>query len=131
VGQELPHVSLFGWTLPNLLARFGLLIALACLGASLWRACLWWSRSYVLTDRRVVTQSGVFRQTTTDAPLRKIQHVSVHRGVEQRVFGVGTLFFSTAGVGGEFAWHLISRPHQRLVIVRETIERYARGGGEP
>lgn len=130
-GNSLPHVTVLGWTLPSVLARFGLLLVLLCLGLTGWRLAEWWSRSYVLTDRRVVTQSGVFRQSTIDAPLRKIQHVSVHRGVEDRALGIGTLVFATAGIGGEFAWRLISRPHQRLVIVRETVDRFARSGGEP
>jgi membrane protein YdbS with pleckstrin-like domain len=130
-GNVLPHVSVLGWTLPGFLSRFGLFLVLLCLAATLWRFAEWWSRSYVLTDRRVVTQTGVLRQSTIDAPLRKIQHVSVHRGLEERALGVGTLVFATAGIGGEFQWYQISRPHQRLVIVRETIERYARGGSEP
>ena len=125
VTTRLPVV---GWTLGQTLSRIGLVILVMCLGVAAWRFVEWWNAIYVLTDRRLVVQTGVLRQTIVDAPLRRIQHVSLHRDVEQRALSLGTLLFSTAGPFGEFSWYMISHPEQRLRIVRETIERYARNG---
>jgi membrane protein YdbS with pleckstrin-like domain len=98
-----------------------------------WQGLEWLTRIYVLTDRRVMRVSGVLRQTTVDMPLRRVQHVILYRSIRERLFGLGTLGFASAGGGGggaiDFAWYMITRPAERLELVRRTIERYAGGGG--
>jgi hypothetical protein len=87
-------------------------------------------RAYVLTDRRVLRVSGVFRQVIIEAPLRHVQTVTLYRSIRERGTGVGTIVFSTAGVGGaagEFSWFMVDRPHDRIGVIRETIGKYGRG----
>jgi len=124
------RLPVLGWTWGQSLSRLGGAVVFACILVIAWRFFEWLAATYVLTDRRIIVRVGVLNQTTVDAPLRRIQHVALHRTVEQRALALGTLTFSTAGVGGEFAWAMISRPEERLRIVRETIERYARNGGD-
>ncbi|MGE3108141.1 MAG: PH domain-containing protein [Phycisphaerales bacterium] len=124
VATPLPFI---GWTLAQAVSRLGVMILFASATVVIWRFLEWWCKTYVLTDRRIVVQTGVLRQTTIDIPLRRIQHVALHRNIEQRVLGLGTLIFSTAGPSGEFAWLTISHPAERLQTVRQAIERYGRG----
>ena len=124
------RLPIIDWTFSLFLSRLGAAVVLVCLAISIGRLVEWWARIYVLPDRRIVIQSGALRQVTIDFPLRRIQHVSMVRNVENRVLSVGSLRFSTAGPTGEFAWHMISRPEHRLRIVRESIERYARNGSD-
>lgn len=126
--RVITRLPIVNWTLSHAISRLGVALLIVSAGVVIWRFLEWWNKTYVLTDRRIVVQTGVLRQTIIDAPLRRIQHVSLHRGVEERALSIGTLVFSTAGPAGEFAWLQIAHPEQRLRIVRETLERYARGG---
>ena len=91
----------------------------------LWQCVEWWGLVYVLTDRRVMRRSGVLRVTVFDAPLRNIQHTSVFQPLRERLFGLGSIGFATAGsdVFDAF-WVMIRQPFAVHKVVMETIERY-------
>lgn len=91
----------------------------------LYAAADWLTRMYLLTDRRVMRVSGIVRQVTFDAPLCNIQNVVLYRSTRERVFGLGTVAFTTAGATiGEFSWFMIGRPVETVRIVRDTLQRY-------
>jgi uncharacterized membrane protein YdbT with pleckstrin-like domain len=102
-------------------------VALLALG---WQVLEWWCRGYLLTDRRVVRVSGVLRQTVVEVPLARVQQVMMYRSVRERVCGLGTPGVSSAGSGGAsyLFWNMVSRPEERMRIVRETVARYAGNG---
>lgn len=99
--------------------------AVVAVGRVLWQCVEWWGLVYVLTDRRVMRRSGVFRVTVYDAPLRNIQHTSVFEPLRERLFGLGSIGFATAGsdVFDAF-WVMIRQPFAVHKVVMETIERY-------
>jgi hypothetical protein len=106
---------------------FGLGIGLACLRLG-WQGLEWWSRLYVLTDRRVIRRKGVLRVMLFEAPLRNIAHTGVFTRVRERVFGLGTIGFATAGSDGfEAFWAMIAQPYDVHRTVTQAIERYGRG----
>lgn len=90
-----------------------------------WQALEWVNRVYVLTDRRIITRSGVLRVNVYEAPLRRIQHTSVFVRIRERVFGLGTIGFATAGsdVFDTF-WVMVRQPFVVHRVVTETIRRY-------
>ena len=103
------------------LATTALLFALARL---FWSWLEWLARLYVLTDARIVRVTGVLRQLATDVPLDRVQTVVIHRLIRERLFGLGTLAFATAGTGGfEAAWLMVPRPERLAHRVRSTIRR--------
>ncbi len=91
----------------------------------LWQSLEWWSRLYVLTDRRVIRRVGVLRVAVFEAPLRTIQHTSVFLSLRERIFGLGTIGFATAGsdVFDAF-WVMIRQPFAVHRMVVEAIQRY-------
>lgn len=96
----------------------------------LWETAVWASRRYVLTDRRVVRTSGVLRRVTVDARLERVQHVVLYRSLGERLLGLGTIGFATAGTDAvEVAWVMIARPHEAWAQAKEAIDR--RTGGTP
>ena len=105
---------------------FGLGVAggLACLA---WQGLEWWSRVYVLTDRRVIRRKGVLRPTVFEAKLRDIQHTSVFQHLRERTFGLGSVGFASTGseVFDAF-WVMIRQPFAVHRTVVEAIERYGR-----
>lgn len=93
-----------------------------------WQGLDWWGRVYVLTDRRVIRRSGILRIALFETPLRNVQHTSVFVRVRERVFGLGTIGFATAGSDTYDAfWMMISRPFTVHKIILDAISRYGRG----
>ena len=90
-----------------------------------WQFLEWLSRVYVLTDRRVVTVAGVLRIGVFETPLQKIQHTNMVLSLRERLFGLGTITFATAGTAAiEAFWLMLANPlevHQKVV---QTINRY-------
>jgi uncharacterized membrane protein YdbT with pleckstrin-like domain len=99
----------------------------------LWQLAERASRTFVLTDRRVVMAAGVLRQAVVDAPLGNVRQVSLFRSIPERLLGLGTLGFATAGTGGQdLIWRHIDRPMERLRVAREALDGAgAAGGGAP
>lgn len=96
----------------------------------LWETAVWASRRYTLTDRRVVRVSGVLRRFTVEARLERVQHVVLYRSLGERLLGLGTIGFATAGTDAvEVAWVMIARPHEVWAQAKEAIDR--RTGGTP
>ena len=93
----------------------------------LWQVLDWMGRTYVLTDRRIIRRVGVLHVNVFETPLRNIQHTSVFRLVRERVFGLGTIGFATAGsdVFDAF-WVMVRNPFSVHKIVVDAIERYGR-----
>ncbi len=91
----------------------------------LWQCLEWWGLVYVLTDRRVVRRTGVLQVSIFEAPLRNIQHTSIFQPFRERVFGLGSIGFATAGsdVFDAF-WVMIRQPYAVHKTVLETIERH-------
>ncbi len=117
------RVSWTPWTEAQAYA-LGVAVAAARL---LWQVLEWWSRVYVLTDRRVLRRVGVIRVAVFEANLRNIQHTSVFMPLRERLFGLGTIGFATSGsdVFDAF-WEMIRLPFAVHKMVVETIDRYGK-----
>lgn len=84
--------------------------ALLCVSRLIWALLVWTSHVYMLTNRRLVTIKGVVNVHMFQAPLRRIQKTDVYRSLGQRIFGAGTIGFSTAAGGVESTWVMVNRP---------------------
>ncbi len=94
-----------------------------------WQTLEWWSRLYVLTDRRMIVRRGVVRPATFETPLREIDHVSVFAQMRERVCGLGSIgFASTRSDYFEAAWLMLRQPFAVHRIVSEAVQRYGRPG---
>ena len=90
-----------------------------------WQALDWWGRLFVLTDRRIIRRMGVLHVSAFEAPLKNIQHTSVFRLMRERLFGLGTIGFATAGsdVFDAF-WMMVRQPFAVHRVVVDAIHRY-------
>lgn len=90
-----------------------------------WQFLQWLSHIYVLTDRRMIRIKGVVRVHVFECQLTQIQHTNLLFSLRERVFGLGTIGFATAGTAASEAfWLMIARPldvHHQLV---QTLNRY-------
>jgi len=89
----------------------------------------WASRLYILTNRRVMRIRGVFNVNLFECSLLKIENTDVTLSWFERLFGLGTVSFATAGTGPyETSWVCVAHPLEVHEQVRAAIHR-ARGLG--
>lgn len=56
----------------------------------------WYTETYTVTSKRVITRSGVLSKTGHDLPLSRISDIQQSVSVTDRVFGCGTLILQTS-----------------------------------
>jgi hypothetical protein len=92
-----------------------------------WQVLEWVTRLYILTDRRIICRGGVLRLYVFETQLRNIQHTSVFASLRERVLGLGTIGFATAGSDTfEAFWSMIRQPFAVHKAVVDAIKRYGR-----
>jgi len=108
-GPGSPHAGVIGARIAG--ASIALLLAIGLVR--------WLSRLYVLTDRRVVVVAGVLSQSAADVPRQRIQHVTLHRSLIERLLGLGTIGICTAGTDGPAVRMLmVARPARVVESIR-------------
>lgn len=85
----------FGAFLFNLIF---LLIPLALIfGPTIWSLMAYKNTEYLISDQRIITQTGAIGIDTRFVDLEKIQEVYVRIGFFDRIFGTGSIMAITAG----------------------------------
>lgn len=72
----------------------------------------WYFTTYTLTNRRLITRTGIINRTGHDIPLFRINDVSYERSLSDRLLGCGTLMFESAGTRGQIVLHDVPRIEQ-------------------
>ena len=86
---------------------------------SLRKFLIWVTTQYVVTTHRVAVRIGVVSRTGRDIPLSRINDVTYHHSLVERLFGSGTLTIESAGERGQV--ELEDVPH--VETVQRTIYR--------
>jgi uncharacterized membrane protein YdbT with pleckstrin-like domain len=86
-------------------------LAIALLGAVLliWLVVIpflrWRTTTYTITNRRLITRSGILNKVGKDLPLNRINEVSYERSLIDRMLGCGSLIVQTAAEDGTIVLH--------------------------
>ena len=75
-----------------------------------------------VTNKRVIGKVGVFNTSTLDAPLNKIQNVSVTQPFFGKIFNFGTVKINTAA--GEYLYEGVSSPDTFKGTILAQIDQY-------
>jgi uncharacterized membrane protein YdbT with pleckstrin-like domain len=111
----------------TLLQQVGLWIIIARL---IWAVLQWAARRYILTDRRLIRQKGVLNVNVFECRLDRLQNTFILRTLVQRVLGIGTIFFATAGTGGiEATWLHIRNPGDVHREITKAASRFQKTSG--
>jgi membrane protein YdbS with pleckstrin-like domain len=105
----------------------GYVLAGVALLAACWLAgqiVSWRSRLLVITNRRVVYRWGVLRRTGREIPLERVQDVTFHQTILERIVGAGSLLIESAGKDGQEPFPDIRRPAEK----QSLINRLTTGG---
>lgn len=81
-------------------------------------------QEHVLTDRRVIQQTGVLNRRSVDARLDKINNVEHRQTVWGRLLGYGDLEIDTASETGTTRFHKIRRPLDFKRAIMGSAEAY-------
>ncbi|MFB6090167.1 MAG: PH domain-containing protein [Halobellus sp.] len=123
-GFDLPGVGPAG---PLVVAALGLVAAGVLVG---YEVAYVRRFSYELTGDSLDIESGVFSRRSREIPLRRIQNVDISRNVVQRVLGIATASFETAG-GGETEAELRFVAFEEAKRLQRELGRLKRGEPEP
>ena len=56
----------------------------------------WRTTTYTLTNHRLITRSGIITKVGHDLPVARITNVTYERSLTDRMFGCGSLVFTTS-----------------------------------
>lgn len=117
-----------GWTgLHTRLFQVGLLLGSGRVG---FGALQWSRRLYVLTNRRVMRVTGVFRPDLRSCLLTRIGAVTVRKSSWQHVLGLGSVLIRPADERlPAVNWNFVPRPKEVRELLEQAIGRSHSGGG--
>jgi uncharacterized membrane protein YdbT with pleckstrin-like domain len=91
-----------GWSFAGTLQL--IIAGIGAIAAFIWAIVpflAWFTTRYILTNRRFVMRSGILSRSGRDIPLARVNDVSFHHNLIQRIFGTGTLVVESGGERGQ------------------------------
>ena len=82
------------------------------------------SNEHVLTNRRMIQQTGILRKQSMDAPLDKVNNVEHWQTLWGRILGYGDVEIDTASEHGATRFRSISRPLELKNAIVGAAEAY-------
>ena len=90
---------------------------------ALWlgfRLARWTTTNFVVTTDRLIYRSGLVAKQGKEIPLERLNDISFHQGVLERILGAGDLLIESGGERGQQAFTDIRRPaHVQNEIYRQ------------
>lgn len=90
----------------------------------------WLTSSYTITDRRLVTRTGILTRRGHDIPLSRISDVQVELHLTDRVLGCGTLVIGDASPDGAVRLPDIPRVREAQGRLNELLHQVHSGPGQ-
>jgi len=87
---------------------------------------VWTYTHFVLTDRRVISRSGIVSKRGTEIPLERINNIDFHQNIFLRVIGAGDLDIESAGRDGQSHFDNVRHPDMVQQEVYRQMEVNAR-----
>jgi uncharacterized membrane protein YdbT with pleckstrin-like domain len=80
------------------------------------------STKYLITTQRLRISRGIVRRSVQETRLDRVQNVNYQQSVLDRIFGVGSVDFDTAGTDdSEFRFEWVNRPEEVVRAVDQAI----------
>ena len=80
----------------------------------------------MLTDRRVISRSGIVSKRGTEIPLERINNIDFHQRIWERVIGAGDLDIESAGKDGQSHFENVRHPDMVQQEIYRQMEVNAR-----
>ena len=85
---------------PLLIVVIWVIAMVVLLWLTLRRFLSWLTTTYTVTNRRIITRTGIFSRRGHDIPIPRISDVAYEHGIIDRMLGCGTLVISDASERG-------------------------------
>ena len=92
------------------LPALALLLILIPLGHLLWRIWVWWSKQYVITNRRIIQISGMLNKRVSDTLLEKINDIVTEQTAMGRLLKYGDVTIIAGSDSGADVFHHLADP---------------------
>lgn len=102
-----------------------LALAVVALCWFLGRYAKWMTTSFVLTSDRLIYRSGVASRQGREIPLERLNDVSYHQSLLQRVLGAGDLLVESGGERGQEQFGSFAHPQDIQNEIHRAIEAAA------
>jgi len=109
----------------------GVVLAVAVLAWTGWHYLRWHLLTYMLTDRRIVVQSGVLSRMTESIALDRIQNTVIRRPLGDRMIGAGDIEIESAGRDGVEILHRIPDAQAFYTTLMQAMESVRTGAASP
>jgi len=86
------------------------------------RLAEWRTTDFVLTSDRLIVRSGVLGKQGREIPLERINDLSYHQSLFERIVGAGDLMIESAGERGQDIFPRIPHPDRAQQLVYTEIE---------
>src|SRR6476661_3477616 len=87
---------------------------------------VWTYTHFVLTDRRVISRSGIVSKRGTEIPLDRINNIDFSQRIWERVIGAGDLSIESAGKDGQSHFENVRHPDMVQQEIYRQMEVNAR-----
>ena len=118
-----------------LVGEWALAAAIAAALAVLTLLIGWFRRvstKYLITTQRLRISRGIVRRHVQETRLERVQNVNYNQSVLDRMLGVGTVDFDTAGTDdSEFRFEWVDGPEQVVRAVDHATEQAATESAQP
>ena len=84
----------------------------------------WRSVTYVLTDRRIVLESGILARNGESIPLDRVQNTRIRRPLGDRMIGAGDIEIESAGRDGAEVLHRVPNAKRFYTEVLDAMEAH-------
>ena len=102
----------------------------ACLVAAVWlgaRYAKWTTTSFVVTSQRLIYHYGVLAKHGREIPLDRLNDITYHQSLFERLIGAGDLMIESAGEHGQTTFSDVRRPsHLQNEIYRQIEQAQGR-----
>lgn len=87
----------------------------------------WYFTHFILTDRRLILNSGILNKKSKIIPLDQINDISGSQNVWERIFGYGDIVIESAGEFGQEPFTNISDPIKARTLILQHRRLYEEG----
>ncbi len=87
---------------------------------------VWTYTHFVLTDRRVISRSGIVSKRGTEIPLERVNNIDFHQNIFLRMIGAGDLDIESAGRDGQSHFDNVRHPDMVQQEIYRQMEANAR-----
>ncbi len=104
-----------------------IVIVVVALVAASVRYLAWRCHRYVLTNRRVILETGVLSRNSESIAIDRIQNTIIHRPVGDRVIGAGNIEIESAGRDGTEVLHRVPHAEAFYSQLMQAIDEWRQG----